>query len=76
MVMMTEEWYNVVKILLYSQAQITQTEDIIMMTSEGSTKVVNMMTPGAGIIGLARGQIRYIVKRHYFSLHSGIYNKN
>ena len=34
-------------LLLFSQAQIIQTEGIVMMTKEGYTKVVNFMTPGA-----------------------------
>ena len=36
-----------------------------MMTNEGSTKIVNFMTPGAGVLVLGRGQISHIVKMHY-----------
>ena len=28
-----------------------------MMTKEGSTKIVNFMTPGAGVLALGRGHI-------------------
>ena len=37
-----------------------------MMTKEGSTKIVNFMTPGAGVLVLGRGHISDIVKMHYF----------
>ena len=37
-----------------------------MMTKEGSTKTVNFMTPGAGVLVLGCGHISYIVKMHYF----------
>ena len=39
---------------------------IVMMTKEGSTKIVNFMTPGAGVLALGRGHISHIVKIHYF----------
>ena len=38
----------------------------VMMTKEGSTKIVNFMTPGAGVLVLGRGHISHIVKMHYF----------
>ena len=38
---------------------------IVMMTMEGSTKIVNFMTTGAGVLVLGRGHISYIVKIHY-----------
>ena len=42
-------------LLFYSQAQIRQTEDyIVMMSKEGSTKIVNFMTPRAGVFVLGR----------------------
>ena len=41
-----------------------------MMTKEGSTKIVNFMTPGAGVLVLGRGHISHIVKMHYFFLKS------
>ena len=37
-----------------------------MMTKEGSPKIVNFMTPGAGVLVLGRGHISLIVKMHYF----------
>ena len=33
---------------LYSRALIRQTKYVVMMTKEGYTKIVNLMTPGAG----------------------------
>ena len=36
-----------------------------MMTKEGSTKIVNFMTPGAGVLVLGRGHISHIVEMHY-----------
>ena len=37
-----------------------------MMTTERSTKIVNFMTPGAGVLVLGGGHISHIVKMHYF----------
>ena len=54
-------------VLLYSQAQIRQTEGIVMMSKEGSTKTLNFMNPRAGILLLGCGQISHIVEMHYFS---------
>ena len=53
-------------LLLYSQAYIRQTKYIVMMRKEGSTKIVNFMTPGAGVPVLGRGHICHIMKMHYF----------
>ena len=36
------------------------------MTNEGSTKIVNFMTPGAEILVLGRGHLYHIVKMHHF----------
>ena len=55
-------------LLFYSQAQIRQTKDIVMMSKEGSTKIINFMTPGAGILMLGCGQISRIVKMHFKNL--------
>ena len=41
-----------------------------MMTMEGSTEIVNFMTPRAGVLVQGRSQISYIVKMHYFLLKS------
>ena len=54
------------KILLYSQALIRQTKYVVMMTKERSTKIINFMTPGAGVLVLGCGHISHIVKLHYF----------
>ena len=37
-----------------------------MTTKEGSTKIENFMTLGAGVLALRRGHISHIVKIHYF----------
>ena len=47
-----------------SQALIRQTKYVVMMTKEGSTKIVNFMTPEAGVLVLGRGHISHIVKLH------------
>ena len=36
-----------------------------MMTKEGCIKIVNFMTPGAGVLALGCGHISHIVKMHY-----------
>ena len=46
-----------------------------MMTKEGSTKIVNFMNPGAGVLVLGRGHISHIVKMHYFSKNLLLYSK-
>ena len=37
-----------------------------MMTKEGSTKIVNFMTPEARYLVLGCGHISYLVKMHFF----------
>ena len=37
-------------------------QHLVMMTKEGSNKIVNFMTPGAGVLVLVRGHISHIVK--------------
>ena len=44
---------------IYSQAWIRQTKYIVMMTKEGSTKIINCITPGAGV--LAKWVLPYLV---------------
>ena len=39
--------------------------NVVMMTKEGPTKIVNFRTPGAGVLVLVRGHISHIVKIHY-----------
>ena len=58
--------YFLKNLLLYSQALIRQTKYVVIMTKEGSTKIVNFMTPGVGVLVLGRGHISHIVKMHYF----------
>ena len=53
-------------LLLYSHAYIRQTKYIVVMTKEGSTKIVTFMTRGAGVFVLGCGHISHIVKMHYF----------
>ena len=48
---------------------------IILMTKEGSTKIVNFMTPGAGVLVLGRGHISHMVKMHYFFKHFRLYTQ-
>ena len=49
-----EDNCNCKNLLLYSQAEIRQTKYIVMMTKEGSTKIVNFIhlhkTPGPGVM--------------------------
>ena len=48
------------------------------MTREGSIRIVNFMTLGAGVLVLGRGHISFIVKMHYFLknlLYSGAQTK-
>ena len=49
--------------LLYFQAQIRRTEDIIMISEVFSTKIVNLITHGEGVLVLGCG---HIVSMHYF----------
>ena len=39
---------------------------LVMMTKEGSTKIVNCMTPGIGVLVLRCDHISYIVRIHYY----------
>ena len=46
---------------------IDQTNQVCSnVTREGSTKIINFMTPRAGFLVLGFGHIRHIVKMHYF----------
>ena len=47
---------------LYAWAWIRKTKCIVMMTREGSTKIVNFVTPGAGVFVPGRGHISYRMK--------------
>ena len=46
-------------LLFYSVAWFRQTKCIVMMTKEGSSKIVNFMTPGAGVLMLGRSHISH-----------------
>ena len=49
--------------LLYSQSYIRQTYYKVIMTKEGSTKIINSMTPGTMVLVLGHG---LIVNMQYF----------
>ena len=55
-------------LLLYFQTKGRQTKYIVMMTKEESTKILNYMTPQAGVLVLGCGHISCIVKMHSSSL--------
>ena len=42
--------YFVKNLLFYSDAWFIKTKCIVMMTKKGSTKIINFMTPGAGVL--------------------------
>ena len=67
--------YFLKNLLLSSQALIRQTKYVVMMTKEGSTEIVNFMTPGAGFLVLGRGHISHIVKMHYFFKNLLLYSQ-
>ena len=46
-----------------------------MMTKEWSTKMVNFMTPGVGVLVLRCGPISYIVKIPYFFKNFLLYSQ-
>ena len=52
--------------LLFSGAWFRQNKCVVMMTKEGSIKIVNFMTHGAGVLVLGPGHISHKVKMHYF----------
>ena len=51
-------------LLLYSGGMV-QINYMVMKTKEGSTKIVNFITPGAGVLKLERGLVSHILKVHY-----------
>ena len=68
-------------LLLYFKAQVRQTEGIVMMSKEGSTKIVNFMTPRAGILVLGCGLYKLCSENALFleespSFNSGIDQTN
>ena len=46
-------------LLIYSVTWFRQTNCIVMMTKEGSSKIINFMTPGAGVLLLGRYHMSY-----------------
>ena len=44
------------------------------MSKEGSTKIVNFMTPRSGVLVLGYGHISQIVKMHYFFKNLHLYS--
>ena len=46
-----------------------------MMTKEGCTKIVNFMTPGAGVLVQGRGHISHIAKLYYFFKNFLLYSQ-
>ena len=49
---------------------------VVMMTKGGSTKSLNFMTPGAGVLLLGCGQIRKMIKIHYFFKNLHLYSQS
>ena len=45
------------------------------MTKEGSTEIVNGITPGAGVLVLGQGHISHIVKLHHFFTNFLLYSQ-
>ena len=59
-----------------SYKQVYSKDDIVRMTKEGSTKIVNFMSPGAEILVLGRGHISVIVKMHHFFKNLLLYSED
>ena len=59
-------YYFIKKFLLYIRAWISQTMYmyIVMMTKEGPTQNVNLMTPTTGVFVLRHGYMSHIVNMH------------
>ena len=51
---------------LYSMAWFRQTKCIVIMIKDGSTKIVNFMTPVAGVLVLGHGHLIQMMKMHFF----------
>ena len=54
---------------------IRQTKCLVMITNEGSTKIVNFMTPGEGVLVLGCCHISHIVKMNYFFQNLFLYSE-
>ena len=46
-----------------------------MMTKIGSTKILDFMTPRAGVLVLGRGHISHLMKIHYFFTNLLLYSQ-
>ena len=46
-----------------------------MITKKGFTKIINVMTPGVGVLLLGRGHISRIVKMHYLLKNVLLYSQ-
>ena len=68
--------YSFEYFLLYSWAYVRQTKYKVMLTKERGTKIVNFMTPGAGVLVPGCGHIRHIVKMHYFIKNPLLYSQS
>ena len=62
-------------LLLYFGAWFRQTKCVVIMTKERSTKIVNFMTPGIGVLVLGRGHISHIVKMLNFFKNLLLYSQ-
>ena len=67
--------YFLKNLLLYSGAWFRQIKCIVMVTKEGSTKIISFMTPGAGVLVQGHGHISYLVKMHYFLKNYLLYSQ-
>ena len=65
--------YFLKNLLLYSQALIRQTKYVVMMTKEGSTKIVKFMTPGVGVSYARAWPYKSYSKLHYFFKKSSLF---
>ena len=66
--------YFLKNLLLYFGAWSIQTECIVMMTNEGSTKIIKFMTPRAWVLVQGHGHISHTLKMYYYNpLKKGAY---
>ena len=67
--------YFLKNLLLYSGAWFKQIKCIVMVTKEGSTKIINFMTPGAGVLVRGHDYISNLVNMNYFFKNSLLYSQ-
>ena len=63
------------KKILYFGIWFGQTKCKVMMTKEGSTKIVNFMNSGAGVLVLGCDHISHILKMYYFFKNLLLYSQ-